>query len=67
MTMRIRNRDVERLACDVAELAGETRTKALKIALAEEKVRLLAKAGWPESQELLRYLERYVWPARSSD
>ena len=62
--MYFRNRaDVEQLASEVAEMAGESKTEAVRRALLERRARLLARAGEPSSRKNLRdYLEQNVWP-----
>ena len=63
MPLNIKNTEVERLAAEVAELTGETKTEAIRKALSERRGRLTSG----ETQEgrrdrLLRFLERDVWP-----
>ena len=61
MALNLRNADVERLATEVAQLAGETKTEAVRRALLERRARL--QAGKPGRRKSLReYLERDVWP-----
>ncbi|MEK7750703.1 MAG: type II toxin-antitoxin system VapB family antitoxin [Acidobacteriota bacterium] len=63
MALNIKNVEVERLAGEVANLAHETKTEAIRRALVERRARLQARAGKPEGRESLRgYLERNVWP-----
>ncbi len=63
MSLNIKNADVERLAAEVATLARETKTEAIRRALLERRVRLRAHAGKPIGRQGLReYLERNVWP-----
>jgi antitoxin VapB len=63
MALNIKNVDVERLAGEVANLAHETKTEAIKRALAERRARLQARAGKPGGRKGLReYLEQNVWP-----
>jgi antitoxin VapB len=63
MALNIKNREVERLATEVAQLARETKTEAIRRALEERKLRL--KFG-PSPEEKMRrvteYLQREVWP-----
>jgi antitoxin VapB len=63
MALNIKNPEVERLATEVAELARETKTEAIRRALEERKARL--KVG-PTPEEKYRrtmeYLRREVWP-----
>jgi antitoxin VapB len=63
MGLNIKNGEVERLAAEVAGLAHETKTEAIRRALLERRARLRARAGKPERRKGLRdYLERNVWP-----
>lgn len=63
MALNIKNPEVERLATEVAQLARETKTEAIRRALEERKARL--KVG-PSPEEKYRrtmeYLQREVWP-----
>ena len=63
MGLNIKNVDVERLAGEVAGLAHETKSEAIRRALLERRARLQARAGKPGARSGLRaYLERHVWP-----
>ena len=63
MALNIKNAEVERLAEEVARLAGESKTEAVRRALAERKQRLALRVD-PADREgrVRRYLERDVWP-----
>ncbi len=61
--LNIKNPEVERLASEVARLAHETKTEAIRRALLERRTRLQARAGRPGGgRGLWEYLERNVWP-----
>lgn len=63
MALNIKNDAVERLAAEVAGLAGETKTEAVRKALEERKARLAYRiADGDRGGRLLRYLENEVWP-----
>jgi len=63
MGLNIKNAEVERLAAEVAGLAKETKTEAIRRALLERRARLRAHAGKPGARKTLReYMERNVWP-----
>jgi antitoxin VapB len=63
MALNIKNVEVEMLAGEVAGLAHETKTEAIRRALVERRARLLARGGKPGGRKSLReYLERSVWP-----
>ena len=63
MALNIKNPEVERLATQVAHLARETKTEAIRRALEERKARL--KVG-PSREEKYRrameFLQQEVWP-----
>lgn len=63
MALNLKNPEVERLANEVATLAGESKTQAIKVALAERRERLtlqLSLADRPAG--LRRFFELEVWP-----
>jgi antitoxin VapB len=63
MALNIKNTSVERLAAEVAELAHETKTEAIRRALEERKERLeLHVASRSRSRRAWAFLEREVWP-----
>ncbi len=63
MALNIKDPDTERLAAEVANLAGETKTQAVRTALAERKERLaLRVVRRDRAGDLLRFLEAEVWP-----
>jgi antitoxin VapB len=62
MALNIKNVEVEELATEVAALAHETKTEAIRRALMERRDRLSA-GGRPGGRRRLReYLEQNVWP-----
>jgi antitoxin VapB len=61
MGLNIKNLEVERLATEVARLAHETKTEAIRKALIDRRARLETKARLTQSS-LLEYLSREVWP-----
>lgn len=61
MGLNIKNAEVERLAEEISRLAGETKTEAIRKALAERKLRLRARIGAGRGKNLRQYLEREVW------
>ena len=63
MGLNIKNAEVEQLALEVAGLAHETKTEAIRRALLERRVRLRARAGRRGARRSLRdYMEKSVWP-----
>jgi len=62
MALNIKDRDTERLAAEVAALAGESKTQAIKVALQERKARLEAQGRTHDRRaRLVRFLETEVW------
>jgi antitoxin VapB len=62
MALNIKNREVERLAKEVAELARETKTQAIRIALEDRKAKLEAEQPPKKTRGLREYLEKHIWP-----
>jgi antitoxin VapB len=63
MALNIKDPETERLASEVAALAGESRTEAVRQALRERKQRLLlAQSGRARRDRIVDLLERKVWP-----
>jgi len=63
MALNIKNAEVERLAADVARLTGESKTEAVRRALAERKQRLAHRIDPGDREARVRqFLERGVWP-----
>lgn len=63
MGLNIKNEEVERLAADVARLAHETKTEAIRKALKERKARLEAGCTAEDRRkDIRRYLEEVIWP-----
>jgi antitoxin VapB len=68
MALNIKNPEVVQLATQVARLAHETKTEAVRRALTERRIRLQAGGGKVGRKEsLLEYFERYVWPTMPAD
>lgn len=61
MALNIKNPEVERLAADVAALAGETKTEAIRKALEERKSRLSLSVVESRREHLWRFLEEEIW------
>ena len=63
MALNIKNSEVECLAAELTALTGETKTEAIRKALAERKSRLALQVVRREKGEsFLRFLEEDVWP-----
>ncbi len=63
MALNIKNPEVERLANEVASLAGETKTEAIRRALLDRRQRLLIyRSGSGRRERLRALLEQRIWP-----
>ena len=63
MALNIKDSETERLAAEVAAITGESKTRAVKVALRERKERLAVRAVHRDrTQELIKFLEEEVWP-----
>jgi antitoxin VapB len=61
--LNIKNARVERLVAEVARLAGESKTEAVRRALEERRERLTLRVVRADRGDRLReFLERQVWP-----
>ena len=58
MALNIKDPETVKLAAEVAALTGETKTRAVKVALQERRRRLAARPR----KNLLRFLEEEIWP-----
>jgi antitoxin VapB len=64
MGLNIKDPETERLAAEVAKLTGESKTGAIRSALADRKERLAYRVGGRDKRkELLRVLEEEIWPS----
>ena len=63
MGLNIKNPKVERLAAEVAALAGESKTEAILRALEARRTQLTMRfTQAPRASRLRFFLERRVWP-----
>jgi antitoxin VapB len=62
VALNIKDRETERLAAEVASLAGESKTGAIRTALRERRARLLLHGTTGRREALQAYLEEDVWP-----
>jgi antitoxin VapB len=61
--MNIKDAEAERLAAEVAALAGESKTQAVRVALRERHERLLASADRRRrGDRIRRFLTEEAWP-----
>ena len=63
MPLNIKDREAERLAAEVAAMTGESKTRAIRVALEERKQRLALRiVRRDRGQALRRFLAQEVWP-----
>jgi antitoxin VapB len=63
VALNIKNDEVERLIEEVVRLSGDTKTAAVKRALAERRERLVLRvANTDRGARLRRFLQREAWP-----
>jgi antitoxin VapB len=63
MALNIKDSETVRLADEVAGLTGETKTRAVRVALEERRLRLARGASTGgRAQRLTDLLEREIWP-----
>jgi antitoxin VapB len=63
MALNIKDPETERLAAEVAAITGESKTRAVKVALQERKQRLAVRVVRRDRvEELRRFLAQEVWP-----
>lgn len=68
MALNIKDPETDRLAAEVAALTGETKAKAVKVALAERRKHLAARAASRErGDRLRRFLSEEAWPQIPDD
>ena len=62
MPLNIKNPEVERLAAELSDMTGESKTQAIRTALLERRRRLeLRIAPAQRRAHLLRFLEDAIW------
>jgi antitoxin VapB len=68
VALNIKNAEAERLAAEVARMTGESKTEAIRRALAERRQRLAYRLS-PHDREarVLHFLEQEVWSRISED
>jgi antitoxin VapB len=62
MALNIKDPETAALATEIAEMTGETKTRAVKVALEERRARLRQRIS-PEARReaLQRFLEEEIW------
>lgn len=68
MALNIKNREVEELAAEVARIANESKTEAIRRALLDRRARLkLQRNQRPRYDRMLTVLRNEVWPLLPPD
>ena len=68
MALNLKNEEVERLAEEVARLAGESKTEAVRRALRERRDRLVFRdSSRRRGERFLGFLQEEVWPKAPAD
>ena len=68
MGLNIKNEAVAKLAAEVAELTGESKTEAIRKALEERRYRLNSRISVSRPKnDIHRFLEREIWPLVPED
>jgi antitoxin VapB len=68
MALNIKDDETERLASEIAELTGESKTGAIRNALRERRERLALQRTVGNRERALRaFLEEEVWPVLPAD
>lgn len=63
MALNIKDPETEKLAAEVAAITGESKTRAVKVALQERRQRLAVRVVRRDrAEELRRFLAEEVWP-----
>jgi len=63
MALNIKDREAERLAAEVAAMTGESKTRAIRVALEERKQRLAMRVVRRDrGTAIRRFLAEAVWP-----
>ncbi len=61
MALNIKNAEVERLAAEVAEVTGESKTEAIRKALEQRKAALSSAVKVSKRERWVEFLESEIW------
>lgn len=65
MALNIKDQEAEKLATEIAERTGDSKTGAVRQALREKRDRLDLESGSPRprtAEDMIRFLETEIWP-----
>lgn len=62
MALNIKNREVERLATELAEVTGESKTEAVRKALEQRRASLTVGIAVGKRERWIEFLESEIWP-----
>ena len=63
MALNIKNAEVERLAAEVAKMAGVSKTEAIRLSLEHEQRKLMSRSERAAGVDrYFKHLEQDVWP-----
>jgi antitoxin VapB len=62
MALNIKNPEVERLASELAEITGESKTEAVRKALEQRKASLSVGINRGKRDRWVEFLESEIWP-----
>lgn len=62
MALNIKGPEADRLAGEIAAITGESKMRAVRIALSERRARLGGPSAAARRVMLLRFLEEEIWP-----
>jgi antitoxin VapB len=65
MALNIKDPETERLAAEIAQITGDSKTGAIRTALRERKDRLALEQGLSRGERLRKWLEEEMWPSLS--
>jgi antitoxin VapB len=61
MALNLKNDEVERLAAEVAQMTGESKTEAIRRALQERQERLKGRSLEQRRDRVLKFLQKKIW------
>ncbi len=62
MALNVKDEEAVRLAGEIAAITGESKTRAIRVALQERWDRLADEPPSKRGEEIRRFLEEEIWP-----